>query len=82
MIWSDLTTKEASRMVTICYTQQQLYPESFAEYREFAKLAVLGGNLHVEFTAAGFFEINRTTLYKLICVVTTYFIVIVQFRKK
>lgn len=67
----DLTTREADRLAVICYIKQQ----------DFTELAVLAGNLRTKFTAADFFEINRTTLFSLLSVVTTYFIIILEFRQ-
>lgn len=38
-------------------------------------------DLKIEFTAAGFFEIKRTLLLRVLSVITTYVIVILQFKK-
>lgn len=76
-----MTTREANRIVPICYEQQLIFPKGFAERHELSKLALVASSLKVEYTAAGFFQINRTTLFSVLSVVTTYFIVILQFRK-
>lgn len=46
---------------------------------ELIKLALLARDLKPEFTAAGFFVINRITFFTVLSVATTYFIVILQF---
>lgn len=43
-------------------------------------LIMLAKNINPCYTAADFFIVNRTTLFALLSVTTTYFIIMIQFN--
>lgn len=80
MLSCDQVAREVERFSRICYK----YQESFnSEDKQF--LLILANHAIINrpiFTAAGFFEINRSTIFALFGTLGTYFFVVLQFNQK
>ncbi|XP_018567007.1 gustatory receptor 68a-like [Anoplophora glabripennis] len=87
MIWltaitfcCDSIVRETEELLTNCYMLEQTLPLHSKELEELDSLKMLIKNNRPKLTAAGFFEINRSTLLSLLSTTTTYFIVALQFN--
>lgn len=78
MVNSNSVTQESRELVYSCYKLQEKTSE-FITKQEVASLArELQFNVAI-FTAADFFDLNKSTLFGILATITTYFIVIIQF---
>lgn len=77
----DATIKEAKQFITTCHKLQKNCVTSSTDNKELLILLTTVTRTNAIYTAAGFFDIDRTTIFGLLSVITTYFIVIVQFNK-
>lgn len=75
----DKATKEFTQIVDVCRTVQQYFPLHSKERNEIFNLLLLVNSKQPLYTAAGYFTVNRSTLFGLLSVITTYFIILVQF---
>ncbi|KAJ8918010.1 hypothetical protein NQ315_011463 [Exocentrus adspersus] len=76
----DSVVREAEELLTNCYKLEQTLPLLSKELEELESLKRLIKNKTPKLTAAGFFEIRRSTLLSLLSTTTTYFIVALQFN--
>ncbi|KAJ8918008.1 hypothetical protein NQ315_011461 [Exocentrus adspersus] len=76
----DSVVREAEKLLTNCYKLEQTLPLLSKELEELESLKKLIKNKTPKLTAAGFFEIRRSTLLSLLSTTTTYFIVALQFN--
>lgn len=77
----DGVIKEKKRIVGICHNQQGILPLYSRERDEIFKFLEFIESSKPLYTAAGYFAINRSTTFELLSVVTTYFIVLTQFKE-
>lgn len=76
----DGVIKEITQIIDACYKlDTNLPPQSF-QRNEVYRLLMLMNSRRAEYTAGGYFAINKTTLFQLLSVTTTYFILLVQFK--
>ncbi|KAJ8947993.1 hypothetical protein NQ314_008509 [Rhamnusium bicolor] len=80
MFCCDLTVRESQKVIKICYNLNQKEILSSEERQELRNLINQVKINIPKFTAAGFFEIGRTTLFSFFGATTTYLIVIIQFH--
>lgn len=80
IISCDITTSETKKVVKLACRFQETMPIAAPERTELYNLIVLARNINPRYTAADFFNLNRTTLFALLSVTTTYFIIIIQFN--
>lgn len=73
--------EEGQKTIKLCYKLQEDFLDSSMERKELMRLAKNVGCNAPVFSAAGFFEINKTTLFSLLSATTTYFIVVIQFSQ-
>lgn len=64
----------------LAHKLQEDMPLMSTERNEVLNLIMLAKNVNPCYTAAEFFNVNRTTLFALLSVTTTYFIIIIQFN--
>ncbi|KAJ8952979.1 hypothetical protein NQ318_015339 [Aromia moschata] len=76
----DFTVKESRKLLVTCSRMERYLPLTSKERSELLRLEDQIRNNRPSFTAAGFFQINRSTLLSLISTTTTYFIIVLQFR--
>ncbi|XP_023311697.1 uncharacterized protein LOC111692154 [Anoplophora glabripennis] len=76
----DSVVTETDELLTNCYRLEQTLPLFSKELEELDSLKKLIRNKRPKLTAAGFFEIRRSTLLSLLSTTTTYFIVALQFN--
>uniref|UniRef100_A0A2H4ZBB9 Gustatory receptor n=1 Tax=Anoplophora chinensis TaxID=217632 RepID=A0A2H4ZBB9_ANOCN len=76
----DSVVRETDELLTNCYRLEQTLPLLSKELEELDSLKKLIKNKRPKLTAAGFFEIRRSTLLSLLSTTTTYFIVALQFN--
>lgn len=76
----DSVLGEADELLTNCYKLEQSLPLLSKELKELNSLKKLIMDNSPKLTAAGFFEIRRSTLLSLLGTTTTYFIVALQFN--
>lgn len=74
-------TTQADRLVTTCYNLKQTFSKQPKANQEIDDLIYLVRMMPPEFSAAGFFQIKRSTLLSVIGIVTAYFIIVVQLQK-
>lgn len=67
--------------MNICYDLEEHFPSSSVERKEALKLVRLARYKGPCFSAAGFFNVDRKTLFGFLNVTTTYFIIIIQFNQ-
>ncbi|XP_074028537.1 uncharacterized protein [Leptinotarsa decemlineata] len=75
----DAATKEPQKLIDFCMNLEGEFPEGSEHNRRLKSTVKKLKYLSPKITAAGFFPINRSTLLAMISVITTYFIVIVEF---
>lgn len=77
----DRTLQEAKASIKICHDlQEQLPPQSEAREEMFRLLSIMKSR-KPRFSAGGFFDVNRHTIFSVLYVATTYFIIIIQLRQ-
>lgn len=76
-----MTTSQAHAITEACYKLEDECPIDSRERKELLQLARLSRNKVPYFTAADFFNIDRTTLFAFLSVATTYAIIIIQFNQ-
>ncbi|XP_030752758.1 putative gustatory receptor 28a [Sitophilus oryzae] len=79
MICCDKAKRSSEKLLITCLNLQEKYPSSSDEYHELSVFADKLSHRKIQFTAANFFEIQRSTLFGVIGNTTTYFIALVQF---
>lgn len=81
VISCDRVAREAGRIVSVCHKIQEKLPQSSWERNEIFKLLTLVNSKKALYTAADYFIVSRSTLFGLLSVTTTYFIILVQFNQ-
>jgi gustatory receptor len=64
----------------LCYKIQKDFLDDSKERKELMLLAREISDSGARFTAADFFEINRSTFFGILSVTTTYLIILIQFN--
>jgi gustatory receptor len=77
----DSTVKEAKRFVDLCYKLQEKCMQESKEIEVLTKLVDHSKNFTPEFSAAGFFNINKSIIFSLVGNVATYFIITIQLNE-
>ncbi|RZC41041.1 gustatory receptor 28b, partial [Asbolus verrucosus] len=77
----DSVKSESSYTVHLCYKLREKFPEKSEQRKELLDLAHIVEKNRAHFTAAGFFEINKKTLFEILSTTTTYLIVTIQFNQ-
>lgn len=80
IISCDVTTCETKKVIKLASAIQEDLPLMSLERKEMLNLIMLVRNINPHYTAADFFKVNRTTLFGLLSVATTNFIIIIQFN--
>lgn len=80
IISCDKVTAEAKRIVNVCNEVETNMDYSAKD--EVVKLLMIVKAKEPCYTAAGYFILNRSTLFALLNVVTTYFIILLQFYQQ
>lgn len=75
----DSITDEVDKLLATCLEVQEQFDYHSKEYQELQSLSAYIGKDLIQFTAANFAEIKKTTLLSIITTATTYFIAFVQF---
>ncbi|EFA05781.1 gustatory and pheromone receptor 39a [Tribolium castaneum] len=75
----DAVLEEVKTTLLLAYKIRQVFPNEKKNISEFINVVL---NNYPDFSAAGFFSINKTTLLQIIGNVTTFFIIIIQFNNK
>ncbi|RZC33331.1 7tm 7 domain containing protein, partial [Asbolus verrucosus] len=76
----DLMVQAGDELVPLCYKLQEGLPDHSLLRVELRRLGKFTSFNLPKISAAGFFEINRTTVLNIIATVTTYYIVVIQFN--
>lgn len=79
IISCDSTTREANSIIGICNEVEEQLPNFCTEREELLRLVELAKQEPVHYSAADFFHVNRTTIFSILSVTATYFIIIIQF---
>lgn len=77
----DATTREAQNIIGVCYDMQEHFPELSVEREELLRLVDIALHERVHFSAADFFDLNRTTIFGVLSVTATYYIITIQFNQ-
>lgn len=77
----DGSLQKAKDIVKFCQDHQDELPSRSEEREEIFKLLLLIDTRKPKFSAAGYFTINRKTIFTVLYVTTTYIIILVQFRQ-
>lgn len=80
IISCDITICETKKILKLACKYQEKMPLVSLERSELLHLIMLVRNINPCYTAADFFNVNRRTLFALLSVTTTYFIVMIQFN--
>lgn len=75
----DKVVEEGMKIVKVCHEIQAVLNPY--DRREILNLMVLVNSKRPRYTAAGYFVLNRCSLFALLSVITTYFIILVQFHQ-
>lgn len=76
----DSVARETDELLATCYRLEHTLPLSSKEMEELESLKMLVKDKSSKLTAAGFFELRRSTLLSLFGTTTAYFIVALQFN--
>lgn len=76
-----MTTVQAQLITDTCYKLEDEFAIGSKERKELLQLAKLSRINTPYFSAAGFFNMDRTTLFGFLSVATTYVIIIIQFNQ-
>lgn len=79
IISCDIASAEAQDTVNICYEIQENCPAVSTEREEFFTLITIAKNEEVQFTAADFFQVNRSIFFDILNVTVMYIIIVIQF---
>lgn len=77
----DQVTKETERTVGVCYKIQENLSLYTWEREEIFKFLTLINSRKPIYSAAGYFVISKSSLFGLLSVTTTYFIILIQFSQ-
>lgn len=77
----DITTREAQSIISACYDTQELLPPLSSRRNELLRLVDIVQREPVYFTAADFFNLNRSTIFGVLSVTATYYIITIQFNQ-
>jgi gustatory receptor len=77
----DSTVKEAKRFIDLCYKLQEKFIQESKEIEVLTRLVDHSKNFIPEFSAAGFFNINKSIIFSLVGNVATYFIITIQLNE-
>ncbi|KAJ3647944.1 hypothetical protein Zmor_019787 [Zophobas morio] len=80
LLTTDATTQEALKFLDICYKLQDQLRMDSKEIEIMTKLICYSRQFFREFSARGYFKINKSIVFSLIGNVATYFIIAVQFN--
>lgn len=72
---------ERDKLEANCYHLQQALIRDTKVKEELDDLIYLVTKLPLRFTAAGYFELKKSTLLSIVSTVTTYFVVVIQLKK-
>ncbi|KAJ3651182.1 hypothetical protein Zmor_017235 [Zophobas morio] len=75
------TTQEAKRFVSLLYKLQEEFPEGSTEAKSLVKWTNISQQYVPDFSAAGFFSINKTLVFTVAGTVATYFIITIQLNE-
>ncbi|KAJ3647939.1 hypothetical protein Zmor_019783 [Zophobas morio] len=78
---ADATTQEAQKFLDVCYKIQDQFKMDSKEVEVMAKFISYSKRFFREFSACGYFKINKTNIFSLIGNVTAYLIIIMQFNE-
>lgn len=78
IISCDYAANEANNVIKVCYKVQENLNSARKE-EVFNFLALIDANKPC-YTAAGYFELDRSILFTFLSTATTYFIIVVQFN--
>lgn len=76
----ESVSMEAAKIVSVCLEVQEKMPTPSWERKEIYKLLTVTSTKTGLYTAANYFVLFRGTLFSLLSVTTTYFIIMVQFN--
>lgn len=77
----DSVKNTAEHSIWVCHITRSYFERNSEVHDELETFAQVVTQTVPKFTAAGFFEINRRTIFHVFSVTATYFIVIIQFYK-
>ncbi|EFA02932.2 gustatory receptor 98 [Tribolium castaneum] len=77
----DSAKSESQQTVFLCYKLMEKFPERSHEQQELYMAAQVIEKSVANFTAAGFFDVKRSTLFGILATTTTYLIVTIQFNQ-
>ncbi|KAJ3651178.1 hypothetical protein Zmor_017234 [Zophobas morio] len=75
------TTQEGKRFVDLCAKLQEEVSEGSCEAKSLSKWATISQQYVPDFSAAGFFSINKTLIFTVVGNVATYFIITIQLNE-
>lgn len=81
VISCDITSREAHKIIGACLDMQELFPRLSIERKELLRLVDIVQHEPVYFSAADFFNLNRATIFSVIGVTATYYIITIQFNQ-
>ncbi|KAL1509186.1 hypothetical protein ABEB36_003962 [Hypothenemus hampei] len=70
---------EVDKLMVNCYAVQENFHYYSREHKELQSFALILGSGVLQFTAANFMEIKRSTILSITAAATTYFVALVQF---
>lgn len=82
VISCDKTAEEASGVIGICERLQEQLPTRSKEREEIFRLLLVIETGKVRFSAAEYLRIDRSAIFSMLYVATTYLIIIIQFKQQ
>lgn len=77
----DSVKSESTKTVFLCYKLREKFPENSQQQKDFFIVAQIIEKSAANFTAAGFYPINRNTLFGILATTATYLVVTIQFTE-
>ncbi|KAJ8917121.1 hypothetical protein NQ315_012611 [Exocentrus adspersus] len=78
----DAAVEESKKLLPVCYWLEQVLPRSSKEMEVLKSLENIVKSKPAKMTAAGFFDIDRSTLVSVFSATTMYYLVCIQFNKR
>ncbi|KAJ3648105.1 hypothetical protein Zmor_019939 [Zophobas morio] len=77
----DSATQEARKFIDLCHTLQEKFQKGPREDEILTKIINSSKHFYREFTAAGYFNINKSMIFCILANVATYYIITIQLNE-
>jgi gustatory receptor len=80
ILWCDAIREEYEELVSYCYEMQECLDNSIFEEDDMCAFTKSVSQNSPEFTAARYFYIDRSAIFSIMNSITTFLLVLIQFK--